>query len=139
LLQPDVGSVMAYVAVTAVVLVVAGLPLRQLVALSLVALVSIIGAFELGMVDDHQRERLAVFVDGASDAAYNSDQAQTAIGAGGLTGTGLFQGTQTKLGYVPYRHSDFIFTVVGEELGFAGSLTLVLLYAAMAARIWRAA
>jgi rod shape determining protein RodA len=66
-------------------------------------------------------------------------QAETAIGAGGVSGAGLFQGTQTKLRYVPYQQSDFIFTVVGEELGFVGSATLVLLYAVMAWRIWRAA
>jgi rod shape determining protein RodA len=66
-------------------------------------------------------------------------QAETAIGAGGVTGAGLFKGTQTKLRYVPYQQSDFIFTVVGEEFGFVGSAMLLLLYSVMVWRIWRAA
>jgi rod shape determining protein RodA len=142
IMQPDLGSVMVFVAVAVVVVVVAGAPVRQLVLLGLVAVVGVIGLFELGMIEDYQRDRFTYFAspgDATSEAAYNAEQAQNAIGAGGLMGAGLFDGTQTKLRYVPYQHSDFIFTVVGEELGFVGGLTLLALYAAMAWRVWRAA
>jgi rod shape determining protein RodA len=93
------------------------------------------------MLDNYQRDRLTTFVsaDAQNTASFQVRQAETAIGAGGLTGAGLFKGTQTKLRYVPYQKSDFIFTVVGEELGFAGSATLLLLYGVIAWRIWRAA
>src|SRR3546814_10417443 len=61
------------------------------------------------------------------DAAYNLDQAKVAIGSGGVTGAGLFEGTQTRLDIVPEQHTDFIFTAVGEELGFVGAGTLLAL------------
>jgi rod shape determining protein RodA len=142
LLQPDLGSVMVFIAVAVTVLVVAGAPARHLIVLALIAVVGVIAVFQLGLLGQHQQDRLSNFVNpGPADSgvAYNSQQAQTAIGAGGLTGAGLFKGTQTELRYVPYQQSDFIFTVVGEELGFLGGLTLLALYSVMAWRIWRAA
>ena len=142
MLQPDVGSTMVFGAIALGMLVIAGATPRHLVVLFLIATLGVIGVFEGGFIKSYQRDRLTHFVndgDRDSTAAYNSEQAQTAIGAGGFTGSGLFQGTQTKLRYVPYQQSDFIFTVVGEELGFVGGATLLLLYGAMAWRIWRAA
>ena len=142
MLQPDVGSTMAFGAIGLGMLVIAGATPRHLVVLFLIATIGIIGVFEGGFIKDYQRDRLTSFAsqgDQESSASYNSEQAQTAIGAGGLTGAGLFNGTQTKLRYVPYQQSDFIFTVVGEELGFIGGATLLLLYAAMVWRLWRAA
>jgi rod shape determining protein RodA len=142
LLQPDLGSVMVFVAIAATILVVAGAPPRHLVVLGLVAVVGVIAMFQLDLLAKHQQDRLTNFVSPTtanSGVAYNAKQAQTAIGAGGLTGAGLFQGTQTKLRYVPFQQSDFIFTVVGEELGFLGGATLLALYSIMAWRIWRAA
>ena len=68
-------------------------------------------------------------------AGYNKEQAEIAIGAGGLTGRGYLKGTQTNLDFVPAQHTDFIFTVVGEETGFAGSLLLIGLFSFL---IWRA-
>jgi rod shape determining protein RodA len=142
MLQPDVGSTMVFGAIGLGMLVIAGATPRHLVVLFLIATIGIIGVFEGGFIKDYQRDRLTHFVndgDKKSSAAYNAQQAETAIGGGGFTGAGLFHGTQTKLRYVPYQQSDFIFTVVGEELGFVGGATLLLLYAAMAWRIWRAA
>jgi rod shape determining protein RodA len=98
--------------------------------------------FELDLIEDYQKDRLTEFASPGGDktgTGYNVEQSKTAIGAGGLTGAGLFQGTQTKLQYVPEQQSDFIFTVVGEELGFVGCATLLLLYAVLAWRIWHAA
>ena len=93
-------------------------------------------------LEDYQKDRFSAFLDSAADdrgAGYNQEQSKRAIGNGGLTGAGLLQGSQTRLGFVPEQQTDFIFTVVGEELGFLGSATLLLLYVIMAWRIWHAA
>jgi rod shape determining protein RodA len=98
------------------------------------------------MLAEYQQCRLTNFVTSKSgDCAkagfgtYNVDQAQVAIGAGGVLGEGPFQGTQTRLEIVPEQHTDFIFTAVGEELGFIGAGTLLALLAVIAWRIWRTA
>jgi rod shape determining protein RodA len=143
MMQPDLGSLMVFVAVLAAVLLVAGATGRQLAVLALIAVIGAISVFQLGLIKDYQKDRLTYFTGPTaaqgSQAAYNAKQAETAIGAGGFHGAGLFKGTQTKLRYVPYQHTDFIFTVVGEELGFAGSASLLILYAVMAWRVWHAA
>ena len=80
------------------------------------------------MLADYQQDRLTNFAAPDSDAdgsGYNQAQSQTAISAGQLSGQGLFDGTQTGLGFVPEQHTDFIFTVVGEELGFLGGAALL--------------
>jgi rod shape determining protein RodA len=79
----------------------------------------------------YQRDRLLSFLNPeeyASGAAYNTIQAIRAIGSGGLKGTGMLQGTMNRLGYVPADHTDFIFSVLGEEWGFIGSVSLIVLY-----------
>jgi rod shape determining protein RodA len=142
MLQPDLGSALVFIAAVVGVLFVGGIHVRHLAVLALLAAVAAIYLFGYSnYLDGYQRDRLTVFVGTASEsnASFQVRQAETAIGAGGITGAGLFQGTQTKLQYVPYQQSDFIFTVVGEELGFLGSASLLLLYALMAWRIWRAA
>ena len=142
LLQPDVGSALVFIAIAAALLLVAGTSPRALVALSMFGIVGVIGVFQFNLIEDYQKERLTNFASPGGDTAgtgYNVEQSKISIGAGGLTGAGLFQGTQTKLNYVPEQQSDFIFTVVGEELGFIGCATLLLLYAVIAWRVWRAA
>jgi rod shape determining protein RodA len=142
LLQPDLGSALVFVVAVAAVVFVGGIHSRQLAVLALIAALGSIYLFGYSsMLDNYQRDRLTTFVsaDAQNTASFQVRQAETAIGAGGVTGAGLFKGTQTKLNYVPYQKSDFIFTVVGEELGFVGSATLLILYAVIAWRIWRAA
>jgi rod shape determining protein RodA len=141
MLQPDLGSTMVFVVVLTAMLLVGGASLRQLAVLGLLAVVAVVAVFQLGIVKQYQRDRILNFADPATEtsAAHNATQARIAISAGGLTGAGLFKGTQTKLRYVPEQQTDFIFTVVGEELGFLGAVTLLLLYGVMAWRIWRAA
>ncbi|HEX7464007.1 MAG TPA: rod shape-determining protein RodA, partial [Actinomycetota bacterium] len=98
----------------------------------------IFGSLQLGLVKDYQIARLTSFLDPANDplrAGYNKKQAEIAIGSGGLTGLGYLRGTQTNLDFVPEQHTDFIFTVVGEEFGFVGSMTMLLLFAVV---LWRA-
>ncbi len=142
LMQPDLGSALVLVAILAGMLVVAGTRPRHLAVLTAVAVLAVIAMFQLDLVDSYQRERLTDFArsgDTSTGSGFQSEQAETAIGAGGLFGAGLFEGTQTKLGFVPEQQTDFIFTVVGEELGFAGSATLVLLYGVIVWRVWRTA
>ena len=136
-IQPDVGTSLVFAAILIGALVVAGARARHLGVLVLVALISIVVAFQLGVVKQYQIDRLTAFADPASDplrAGYNKAQAEIAIGAGGLTGKGYLHGTQTNLDFVPEQHTDFVFTVVGEELGFLGGMLLLGLYAVV---VWR--
>lgn len=83
------------------------------------------------ILQPHQRSRVEVLLGLKEDlagAGYNVNQAKIAIGSGGVTGKGYLQGTQTKMGYVPEQHTDFIFCTIGEEWGFVGSASLLLLY-----------
>jgi rod shape determining protein RodA len=139
--QPDLGSVLVFGAVALAVLLVAGARPRHFVVLGVLGALLVGAAFATGAVEGYQRERLTSFADGggADEAGYNLDQAKTAIGAGGLTGTGLFQGTQTRGRYVPEQQTDFIFTVVGEELGFLGGTSLLALFGVVCWRVWRTA
>src|ERR687892_387801 len=94
-------------------------------------------AFHLGIVKEYQIARLRSFLDPAADplvAGYNLQQAEIAIGSGGLFGRGYLNGTQTNLDFVPEQHTDFVFTVVGEELGFVGAILLLALFAVL---LWR--
>jgi len=93
--------------------------------------------FVNGRMKDYQRKRVEVFLAPASDpkgAGYNVLQAQIAMGSGGILGKGVFSGTQSRLGFVPEKHTDFILAVVGEELGLWGTLTVLALYFIM---LWR--
>jgi len=117
---------------------VAGTRARHLAALAVVALALIFLAFQSGLIQDYQKARLTAFLDrenSAEDQRYNLEQSLIAIGSGGLTGRGYLGGTQTNLDYVPEQHTDFIFTVVGEEFGFIGSLAVLALFAVL---LWRA-
>lgn len=146
LLQPDLGTAMVLVVVLIGMLCVAGTRGRYLILMALFGFVSVVGVLQVGILKQYQINRLTVFIDqgngaNASDksqgSAYNLDQSKTAIGNGGLLGKGLFKGEQTKLAYVPEQHTDFIFTAIGEELGFIGSVTVIGLFAIVAWRIWR--
>ncbi|OGR88834.1 MAG: hypothetical protein A3J74_07710 [Elusimicrobia bacterium RIFCSPHIGHO2_02_FULL_57_9] len=95
------------------------------------------GAVATRHMKSYQRNRFVAFVAPHADiqgAAYNVHQSQVAIGSGGLLGKGLFSGTQSRLGFLPERHTDFIYAVVGEEMGFAGTMAILALYMLL---IWR--
>jgi rod shape determining protein RodA len=139
LLQPDFGTFMVFVPILFGVLLVGGVPLRWLLVLALVGSVGVVGMFKLNMLKEYQKERLTAFIDPSADPdgrgyTYNARQALIAIGSGGVTGKGYLRGTQTNLQYVPEQKTDFIFTVVGEELGFAGAMLLLGLLGLLA---WR--
>ena len=91
-------------------------------------------------LEPHQQNRILTFVGLKSDPLgidFNVNQSQIAIGSGNLTGKGFMEGTQIKYGYVPERHTDFIFCVVGEEWGFLGTLTIIALYVALIMRLMK--
>jgi rod shape determining protein RodA len=137
-LQPDIGTSIVLGAVLVGVLVVAGARARHLAVLAVAGIVLAIGAFQLGIIQDYQITRLTGFLDPANDpqaSGYNRNQAEIAIGAGGVLGRGYLSGTQTNLDFVPEQHTDFIFTVIGEEFGFVGAAFVIVLFAIL---IWRA-
>ncbi len=137
-IQPDIGTTIVLVAIVVGILVVAGTRSRHLLALALTAIVLIALAFQLGAIQSYQIQRLTGFLDPQnSDSAskYNRQQAEIAVGAGGLFGRGYLHGVETNLDFVPEQHTDFIFTVVGEEFGFAGAAFVLMLFAIL---IWRA-
>ncbi|MFE7356095.1 rod shape-determining protein RodA [Streptomyces sp. NPDC057543] len=129
--MPDLGSVMVMVVIVLGVLLASGASNRWILGLLGAGVAGAVAVWQLGLLDEYQIARFAAFANPALDPAgvgYNTNQARIAIGSGGLTGTGLFQGTQTTGQFVPEQQTDFVFTVAGEELGFLGAgLILVLL------------
>jgi rod shape determining protein RodA len=149
-LQPDLGTSLVFVAIVMAVLLVAGARPRHLAALTAIGIVGVVTVFQLGILKEYQLARFGAFLDPeaasaaaretqALDPSHQLNQSKIAIGAGGFTGKGLFEGTQTNLSYVPEQSTDFIFTVVGEELGFVGSSLLLALFAVIVWRTWRTA
>ena len=137
-LQPDIGTSIVLATILVATLVLAGARFRYLAILAVAAIVILAGAFQVGLVKDYQKARLLGFLDPANSpqaAIYNQSQSLITIGSGGMFGTGYLHGTQTNLDFVPEQHTDFIFTVVGEEFGFVGAVVVLLLYAVL---LWRA-
>jgi rod shape determining protein RodA len=135
--QPDIGTSMVFAVILLALLIVAGAKPKYIGVLALAALIGLLAAFRLGIVQDYQIARLTGFLDPANDplrAGYNKAQAEIAIGNGGLAGTGYLSGSQTNLDFVPEQHTDFIFTVVGEEFGFIGAVLLLTMYGIL---LWR--
>jgi len=144
-LQPDLGTMLVFVAIGMGVLLVSGAQIKHIVVTTVVGLIVVVGVFNsdnLGgpsLLRKTQEQRLTAFLDPEFDlqgASYNINQSQIAIGAGGIRGQGWLQGTQTNLNLVPEQETDFIFTALGEEFGFLGVSVLLLLYAFLLARIW---
>ncbi|HEX9697120.1 MAG TPA: rod shape-determining protein RodA [Actinomycetota bacterium] len=135
--QPDLGTLLVLLALLFGALLVAGTRVRAMLALLTLGVAAVWGVLHVGVLEDYQVARLRAFLDSSADpqvTGYNLNQAKIAVGSGGLTGKGLFQGTQTNLDFVPEQHTDFIFTAVGEETGFVGSAVLLALFALL---LWR--
>ncbi len=138
LLQPDLGTLLVLSATVLGVLAAAGTPRRWLALLVGGGAVTAVTAVALGLLEDYQVDRFLAFTNPGLDprgAGYNTEQARIAVGNGGLFGQGLFDGSQTRAGFVPEQHTDFVFTVAGEELGLVGAGLLIAL---MAVVVWRA-
>ena len=133
--QPDLGTSLVFMAIFLGMLFVCGINLRLLGGLFAagVAMMPLLWHF----LKDYQKMRIMVFMDPNVDplgSGYHIIQSKIAIGSGMLFGKGLFQGTQSQLNFLPENHTDFIFAVVGEELGFLGVVVLLLLYLVV---LWR--
>lgn len=141
--QPDLGTAIVMLVVLFVMLAVAGLPGRILIVLLVAGVLAVVVAIAAGVLHHYQITRLTTFLhqDTTTNQAaiYNLQQAKNAIGSGGLFGTGLLKGAATNLGYVPAQQTDFIFTAVGEQLGFVGASVTLFLLAVLCWRILRAA
>jgi rod shape determining protein RodA len=137
MLQPDLGSALVLVVLLLGVITVSGAPARWLVGLLLLGAVAVGIAASTNVLDSYQKDRLTAFADPHADPrgiGYQTRQVRIAIGSGGVEGEGLFHGTQTQGGFVPYQQTDFVFSVAGEELGFLGSAGLLLLQGVV---LWR--
>jgi rod shape determining protein RodA len=145
--QPDLGTAIILLIVLLVMLAVAGLPIRILVMLFVGVILAALVAFETGILHHYQIARLTTFLNPnnpsknyyVQSAENNLAQSKNAIGSGGFLGTGIGHGAQTNLGYVPEQQTDFIFSAVGEQLGFVGGAGLLALLGVVAWRIQRAA
>jgi rod shape determining protein RodA len=138
LMQPDLGTAMVLTAVVFGIVALAGAPKRWLFGLLAVGVGAIVVAIAFGVLEEYQLLRFRAFIDPALDpqgAGYNTIQARVAIGNGGVFGQGLFDGSQTRAGFVPEQHTDFVFTVAGEELGLVGAAAIIALFAVV---LWRA-
>lgn len=134
--QPDLGTALVLGAILFTMLYVAGARLRVLAGFA--AAGAVVAPFAWNLLHDYQRRRLAAFLDPTADplgAGYALIQAKIAVGSGQLFGKGLFAGTQNLLRFIPEQRTDFIFTVVGEELGLFGATLLLALYLVW---LWRA-
>jgi rod shape determining protein RodA len=141
--QPDLGTTIILVLVVGALLVIAGVPPRFLYLLSIGGSVGAVAAIYLNVLHRYQVDRFVSFLNQNStnpalqSLIYEVGNAKSAIGAGGLHGAGFFSGLQTVLGYVPEQRTDFIFTAIGEQLGFVGSSLIVMLMAFVAWRMYR--
>jgi rod shape determining protein RodA len=138
-LQPDLGTSIVFVWVCAVLFLVGGIRMRYLLGLVVAAGGAIVVALRSDLIADYQMQRLTAFLDAgdpslAQGPVFQTRQSVIAIGSGQFGGKGLFEGTQTSLSYVPENHTDFIFTVIGEEFGFVGSVLVLTLFLVL---IWR--
>ncbi len=141
--QPDLGSGLVYLAILAAVMFIAGTPWTHFAALGALAAVAIVvvlvaaPAVGVEALKPYQKDRLTAFLNPGENQgteAYQINQSLTAIGSGGKTGRGD-EATQTKLDFLPEHHTDFVFSVIGEEFGFVGAALVLSLFALL---IWRA-
>ncbi|MFC6045577.1 rod shape-determining protein RodA [Nocardioides hankookensis] len=138
LLQPDLGTMLVLSATVLGVVAASGAPRRWLGLLAAGGVTAAVAAVAAGFLKQYQVDRFLAFTNPDLDprgAGYNVEQARIAIGNGGVFGQGLFDGSQTRAGFVPEQHTDFVFTVAGEELGLVGAGVLIALLAVV---IWRA-
>ena len=133
--QPDLGTAACLLPLFLAVAFLAGLRMRAV--LGLAAVMVLLAALTWPLLKDYQRTRIYTFLDPSLDprgAGYQKIQSQIAVGSGGLVGRGFLEGSQAQLGYLPARHTDFIFSVLAEEAGFIGVVVVLSLYLLV---LWR--
>ncbi|HPK86998.1 MAG TPA: rod shape-determining protein RodA [Atribacterota bacterium] len=124
--QPDLGTAIVFFAITLLIVFIAGIRWQYII----IVFLTILSLFPItwSLLKDYQRNRLILFLNPERDplgAGYNIIQSKVAIGSGGFLGKGLFSGIQSQLKFLPSQHTDFVFAVLGEELGFIGALLLL--------------
>lgn len=135
--EPDLGTTLVFGFILYIMIFAAGGTWRQMVTLSVGAVVSVLAVWQLELLEEYQIDRIRVLFDPTVDPlgdGYNLIQSKLAIGSGQLFGSGLFNGTQTNFQYVPEQETDFIFTAVGEQMGFVGGILVLFAFAVI---IWR--
>ncbi len=137
LMQPNLGTSLMLLLAGAAVMFAAGVSLWYFGGVLALVVAAIVGVFTLRgtpwqFLHDYQYTRIDTFLNPGADplgAGYNIIQAQIALGSGGWSGKGFMQGTQSRLNFLPEKHTDFIFTTLAEEFGFVGAFSLLVLYA----------
>lgn len=138
-IQPDLGGTLVLIAGVLGILFVRGMPMHHII-IGLVAVALLVPTVIWPNLNQYQRDRVEILFDLSKDPrgkGFQQIQSTIAIGSGGLMGKGFGAGTQTQLGFVPERQTDFIFSVLAEEWGLVGAVTLLLLYALLIFRLGR--
>jgi rod shape determining protein RodA len=140
--EPDLGVVIIMLLLMAGLIALSGIRLRWLLTLAAAGTLAVFAVLDLHLLHAYQLHRLTSFLNPTADptgAGYNAAQAKIAVGSGGLTGQGLFHGQLIAGNFVPEQHTDFIFAVAGEELGFVGCAVIIGLLAILLLRALRIA
>lgn len=140
ILQPDFGTALVYVMITAFMIFKLGIKYRYIIVTLLIALILL--PIIYNFLPEHAKTRIDVFLNPELDPlgdGYNAIQSKIAVGAGMFLGTGFLKGSQTQYDYLPVQSSDFIFSVISEEMGFVISALVVILYLAMLLRLLKTA
>ena len=129
-MQPDYGTAAAFIIATVMMLIVGGIDKKYIIG-SILLIVIAVPLLYFFILPEHAKTRIDIFLNPESDprgAGYNIIQSKLAIGAGQLFGMGLLKGNQTQLGYLYPKTTDFIFAVIGEEMGFIVAAGIIILY-----------
>ncbi|MGH9433751.1 MAG: FtsW/RodA/SpoVE family cell cycle protein, partial [Terriglobia bacterium] len=135
-LEPDLGTALTFLPIVAAGIFLAGVRGRQIAALALLGALMVPAGWHL--LRPYQRQRLMTFVHPVKDvqgSGYQVAQSKIAIGSGGFWGKGIGKGTQSRLGFIPVSHADFIFAAFAEEQGFVGTFLVLLLYFVLLVRL----
>lgn len=136
-IEPDLGTAMVFPFLWIIMLFAAGATWKQLSTILVTAFAGLATVWQAGLLEEHQLDRITVFINPSTDPqgiGFQLRQSKLAIGSGQLFGKGLFEGTQTNFSYVPDQETDFIFTAVGEQLGFVGGIVVLALFTMI---VWR--
>jgi rod shape determining protein RodA len=140
--QPDLGTSVIIILTVAAMMVIAGVPPRFMSLLAVAGSIGLAAAIYLDLLKKYQIDRFISFLNQSSTNSslapliYEVKNAKSTIGSGGVHGVGFFHGLSTVLGYVPEQRTDFIFTAIGEQLGFVGSVLIIALLAFVAFRMF---
>ncbi len=134
--QPDLGTALLLLMGGAMIMFLAGVHWAYFATVAASGIAGLVAVFQgrgtsWQLLKDYQYRRIDTFIDPSNDplgAGYHITQAKIALGSGGWTGRGFMQGTQSRLNFLPEKHTDFIFTTLAEEFGFVGAFTLLILY-----------